>query len=466
MIFMDNLSFLENKIYETIIKYNLISSKQTVLLALSGGADSTALLIILKKLSGIIDFKIYAVHINHMLRGADADADEKRCIQLCKELEVICYKRKIDVLNYSKLNNLSVEQAGRELRYKELFLLKDELNADSIATAHHYDDNVETILMRCVRGTGIDGLCGIDIKRKDGIIRPLLYIKKTEITTYLDKNKITYCIDKTNYENEYFRNKIRNLIIPNLTKIKPDFGDIIIRLCNQAKITIDKINKELSYYKNHIIINDGTAKINIDMLYCANRYIKPYIIRYMIDEIKSLINIEKKNIDSILSMPVSNTIWSIDLPGDIVAKREYEFLIIERIKCDNVTEKSFKYPIIYGNENIIRQSGIKILLEKVESFEKKYSSTYEKYIDYDKIKGNIFIRNRQSGDKIYPIGLKGSTSVKKYYINNKVPKQQRDNILLLCDEENIIWIIGYALSDKYKVDEGTKNILKISAKSL
>lgn len=466
MIFMNNLCFLENKIYETIMKYYLISSNQTVLLALSGGADSTALLIILKKLSRIINFKIYAMHINHMLRGADADADEKRCSELCKELEVTCFTKKIDVLNYSKSNNLSVEQAGRELRYKELFLLKNELNADSIATAHHYDDNVETILMRCIRGTGIDGLCGIDIKREDGIIRPLLYIKKAEITTYLNKNEITYCIDKSNYENEYFRNKIRNLLLPNFTRINPDFDEIIIRLCNQAKIAVDKIEKELNYYKNHIIINDSSAKINIDMLYCAKNYIKPYIVRYMIDQIKSLINIEKKNIDSILSMPVSNTIWSIDLPGHIIAKREYEFLKIERIKCDNVTEKSFKYPIIYENENIIPKSGIKILLKKVDSFEKKYSSAYEKYIDYDKIKGNILVRNRQSGDKIYPIGLNGSTSIKKYFINNKVPKQQRDNILLLCDEENIIWIIGYALSDKYKVDEGTKNILKISAKSL
>lgn len=391
MIFMDNLSFLENKIYETITKYDLISSNQTVLLALSGGADSTALLIMLKKLSGIINFKICAMHINHMLRGADADADENRCAQLCKELDVICYIKKIDVSNHAKKNNISIEQAGRELRYKELFLLKDELNANSIATAHHYDDNVETILMRCVRGTGIDGLCGIDIKRKDGIIRPLLYIKKTEIITYLDKNKIFYCIDKTNYENEYFRNKIRNLIIPKLTKIKPDFDDIIIRLCNQAKITIDKIEKELDYYKNHIIIKDGSAKINIDMLYCAKNYIKPYIIRYMIDKVNSLTNIEKKNIDSILSMPVSNTIWSIDLPAGIAAKREYDFLIIERIKCDNVTEKIFNYPIIYESENIIEQSGINILIEKVDSFEKKYSSTYEKYVDYDKIKGNIFI---------------------------------------------------------------------------
>ncbi|NMC57134.1 MAG: tRNA lysidine(34) synthetase TilS [Eubacteriaceae bacterium] len=466
MIFMDNLNYLENKIYETIIKYDLISSNQTVLLALSGGADSTALLIILKKLSSIINFKIYALHLNHMLRSAEADDDEKRCAQICKELDIICYTKKIDVLNYSKSKNLSIEQAGRELRYKELFLLKDELNADSIVTAHHFDDNIETILMRCMRGTGIDGLCGIDIKRKDGIIRPLLFAKKSEITTYLEKNKISYCIDKTNYENEYFRNRIRNLVIPELIKTKPDFDDIIIRLCNQTKIIRDKIDNELEFYKNHIIINDSSAKINIDMLYCANDYIKPYIIRYMINNIKSLINIEKKNIDSILSMPASNTIWCIDLPGDIVAKREYEFLIIKCIKCDNITEKSFKYPITYNSENEIWQLGIKILLKKVNLFEKKYSSTYEKYIDYDKIKGNIFIRNRQTGDKFYPLGLKGSTSLKKYFINIKVPKQQRDKIPLLCDEENIIWIIGYALSDKYKVDEETKNILKISAKSL
>jgi len=186
----------------------------------------------------------------------------------------------------------------------------------------------------------------------------------------------------------------------------------------------------------------------------------------MLSEIKSLINIEKKNIDSILSMPASNTIWSVDLPGNIVAKREYEFLIIECDKCDNVTEKNFIYPIIYGRENIIKQLGIKILLQQSELFEKKHSLSYEKHIDYDKIKGNIFIRNRRIGDKIYPLNLNGSVSLKKYFINNKIPKQQRDAIPLLCDDQNIIWIIGHALSDKYKVDEKTKNIIKISVKSM
>ncbi len=463
---MNNLNSLENKIYEAIIKYDLISSNQTVLMALSGGADSTALLIILKKLSLIMDFNIYALHINHMLRGADADNDENRCMQLCKELNIKYFTKKIDVFNYAAKNNMSIEQAGREIRYNELFFLKNELNADKIVTAHHYDDNIETILMRCLRGTGVDGLCGIEIKRKDGIIRPLLHVKKREILDYLDKNNTSYCIDKTNYENQYFRNKIRNFVLPALIQIKPNFDDIIIRLSNQAIKIRDKIENEMDYYKNHITVKDGSAKINIDMLNLANSYIKPYIIRYMIDEIKDLTNIEKKHIDSILSMPVSNTIWSINLPGDVIAKREYEFLIVKCGECDNVTEKSFIYPIIYGRDNIIKQLGIKVFLQQAELFEKKCGSLYEKYIDYDKIKGNIFIRNRRIGDKIYPIGLNGSMSLKKYFINNKVPKQRRDAIPLLCDEQNIIWIMGYALSDKYKVDEKTKNIVKISVKSL
>jgi len=460
---MKSLCQLENKILTVITQNRLILKNQTVLLAYSGGADSTALLIILKKLSEIIDFKLYALHINHMLRGADAYEDESKCIKTCSKWDIKCFTKRVDVTRYAEENNLSIEQAGREIRYRELFLLKGELKAHSIATAHHYDDNIETIIMRIIRGTGIDGLCGIDIKRNDGIIRPFLSVKKSEILGYLKKNNIAYCVDKTNFENFYFRNKIRNIILPAFLNINADFENIIYRLSRQSKILKEKIESELNEYKSQIIVEEKSAKIKIELLYGAKDYLKPYIIRQMLNCIGSLADIEKKNIESILSLPASNTVWSVDWPRGIKAKREYEYLIVTNcINNDAEDNKNFNFVLKFNEENIISPLGIKIMMEHTDTFEKKYSSSFQKYIDYDKIKGNVFIRSRKTGDVIKPLNMKGSVSLKKYFINNKIPKQQRDNIPLLCDKDNIIWVIGYALNDAYKIDKNTKNIIKIT----
>jgi tRNA(Ile)-lysidine synthase len=463
---MKNLTPLENRILNTITENDLILNNQTVLLAFSGGADSTALLFILKKLSKIIGFNVFAFHLNHMIRGADADRDENRCVEICRDLDIICYTKKLPVKQYAGKKNMSVEQAGREIRYFELFSLKRALKADRIITAHHFDDNVETILMRCLRGTGVDGMCGIELMRKDGIIRPLLHTKKTEILNYLNKNNISYCVDATNYENNYFRNKIRNSVLPDLKRINPGFENIITALIAQAKITKEKIDEELKYYENHITVKNNSAKINMKMLNCAECFLRPYIIRHMIAEINGLSDIEKKNIDSILSMPQYNTVWSIDLPGGTIAKREYDYLIIKRRNLSVGASENIIYPIKIDSENIIEPLKIKIIIRRGDIFKKNRVSEFEKYIDYDKIIGNIFLRGRKTGDKIYPLNMKGSVSLKKYFINNKIPKEKRDAIPILCDEKNIIWIIGYALSDKYKVDEKTKNILKVTAESL
>jgi len=166
-------------------------------------------------------------------------------------------------------------------------------------------------------------------------------------------------------------------------------------------------------------------------------------------------------------MPCTNTIWSLDLPGGIRAKRKYDYLIISCGKKEaSYVPVHALYPVKRMGQTIIKALKIKICIQKSEIFEKKAHCMFEKYIDYDKINGNLFIRGRLPSDTFRPLNMKGSMSVKKYFINNKIPKEKRDEICLLCDEQNIIWIIGYALDDRYKVDSQTKNIAKITASDL
>lgn len=464
---MERLNPFENKILNTITENQLILKNQTVLLALSGGADSTALLIVLKKISKILPFSLFAIHLNHMLRGEDANRDEEFCLRLCAGLGVECSVKKIPVLQFASQNKMSVEQAGRILRYKEFFLLKEKLQAQKIATAHHFDDHIETILMRIMRGTGIDGLGGIELSRQDGIIRPLLGVNKAEILNYLAEQKVAYCSDATNEENEYFRNQIRNIVLPAFLKREPKFKELLCRLSIQAKKVKDGVEASIEKYEKEFVVTSQAVQIKATLLYEADEYLKPYILRGMLKQKNCLENIEKKHIDSILSMPDSNTIWSLDLPQGLKVQRQYDYFIIKQ-DTDVIkrSQQDFIYPVNRLGQTTIEALKIKITIDKSQIFEKKEHCVFEKYIDYDKIKGNLCIRNRLPSDKLRPLNMKGSVSLKKYFINNKIPKEKRNSICLLCDEQNIVWIIGYALDDRYKVDSATKNIVKITVSDL
>ncbi|MBR6645957.1 MAG: tRNA lysidine(34) synthetase TilS, partial [Clostridia bacterium] len=202
------MSEILDKVCKTIEKHNLLTFGDSVLCALSGGADSVCLLRVLCLLKEKYDLKIFAAHINHMLRGESADSDEEFAKELCKNFDVPFYSKKIDVLKYAKEHSQSTEEAGREVRYNFFYELCDTYNINKIATAHNLNDNTETVVMRFIRGTGINGLSGIPYKNNN-IIRPILDLSRKEIEAFLKDENISFVTDKTNFEPVYFRNKVR-----------------------------------------------------------------------------------------------------------------------------------------------------------------------------------------------------------------------------------------------------------------
>jgi len=226
---------LKLKVRKTIQKNELINEGSSVVLGLSGGPDSVCLLSILCDLQKSLKFKLYAFHVNHSIRGKEADADEKYAKKLCEELNVPFSSVKIDVPALSKKYNKTEEEMGRLVRFSELVLYADSVNAEHIALAHNKNDQAETVLMRILRGTGVHGLCAMDYKREDGIIRPLLDCEKSEIEAYCKEKKLNPRIDKTNKETEYTRNKIRLKLMPQLTEYNPSIVDALVRLSNSAK---------------------------------------------------------------------------------------------------------------------------------------------------------------------------------------------------------------------------------------
>lgn len=456
--------------YKKVMSYikdnNLIKSGDKVLVALSGGPDSVCLLNILYNLKAELNIEVGAAHLNHLLRDKDAFEDEEYVKTLCKSLDIPCFVKRVDINKYSKDKKMSSEMAGREARYNFFDdIVKDE-GYTKIATAHNANDQAETILFRLMRGSGIEGLCGIKVRR-DKIIRPILCLSRKEVEEYIEINNLKPRIDKTNFEKIYNRNKIRLDMIP---YIKENFNEDIIQTLNRMSVLLQKDNEFIensarSFYEKHCIEQSDYFIIKKEM-FDNKEAVVTRVIRYALTNFsKTHYDFEMKHIYEICNLAKNNSGKTIDLPNKIYAENIYgDIYIKERININNIDVKQE----IVVNKNEINGKKIFFDNENIEFSLLKNDSNLDlnqnnliKYFDFDKINDSISLRKRKNGDKIIPLGMKGSKKIKDLFIDMKVPKEERDCIPLLCFDENISWIVGIRVSEEYKITNKTKNILRV-----
>lgn len=296
---------MKEKVLKTIKKYNLINSGDKIVLGVSGGPDSLFMLDILNQIREELKFEIIVAHVNHMIRK-EAEDDEKFVIECCKKIGVKCYSKRIDVQEFANTNKIGTEEAGRILRY-EFFdeILKQE-KANKIAIAHNKNDRVETIIMNALRGCGISGLKGIEINRDNKFIRPIIEIERCEIEKYCDEENLKPRIDKTNFENIYTRNKIRNIVIPYIKKeFNPNIIETITRLSQiitEEDEYLSKITKN-EYEKLCIEEKKGEIILNLKGFNKEENVLKKRIIIYAISKLNgNSKGIEKIHIEDIIKL--------------------------------------------------------------------------------------------------------------------------------------------------------------------
>lgn len=299
---------MEEKVLETIQKYNLIEAKDIVVLGVSGGPDSLFMLDILNKLKSKLNFEIVVAHINHMIRE-EANSEEKFVKEFCKKIGVKFYSKRIDVVNYANNNKIGTEEAGRKVRY-DFFdeVLKLE-KANKIAIAHNKNDKVETIIMHLLRGCGVSGLQGINPKNNN-VIRPIIEIERTQIEEYCERNKLDPRIDKSNFENVYTRNKIRNIVLPYIkSEFNPNIIDTITRL-SEVITEENSFLERLTIQKyNEILVNKTADEIQLDLKKFNNleTVLKNRIILYTISKLRGgTQGIEKIHIKDIIKLCQNN----------------------------------------------------------------------------------------------------------------------------------------------------------------
>lgn len=454
-----------------LIKNNIINKKliidgDNILIALSGGPDSVFLFHNLRKLKDIISFNLYASHINHMYRGKDAMHDEEFVRDLCQKYGVRLFVKRKNAAEYARELKVTEEEAGRVLRYGFFNENLSQIGGGKIALAHNLNDQAETVLQRLIRGTGIDGLSAMSFQ-KGNLIRPMLNVSRDEIMAYLHENNYQYCIDITNSQDIYGRNKIRLNLIPYLEKnFSPNIQATLSRMAEAMERDKKIIEKYIDIKFKELLKDRSGSKLVLDLnlLRALDVGERGRIIRRGIEELKgNTVNVEMKHIDNAISlMDAGKTGKKIDLTGGFTIEISYDNFIINK-GLDKVPE--FEYNIALNEITHIKEVNKTLLARVFEAGTETWEDIEDKdsfCVDFDLVKGSLTVRNRRPGDSITPCGMEGSKKVKDVFIDLKIPKEERDSRLIVADDENIIWLEGYRINDKYKINESTKKILKIS----
>ena len=446
---------MEGRILKNIIDHKLIENGDSIIVGASGGPDSQFMIYILNELKSQIDFEIILAHLNHLHRK-EAKNDEDLVKKTAEELDLKFFSRARSMDDYAKKHGLSSEDAGRRLRYEFFNDLAKDYENSKIAVAHNKDDQAETVLMRIIRGTGLDGLRAMDYK-SGNIIRPILNIKKSEIIAYLDSKKIPYALDATNFENDYTRNKIRLDIIPKLEEINPKAIDQICSLSELAKddlevldgVIYEKFNELAEVSKDQIIFEKEKFDKTDDAI--LRRIIRK-AIEILNGEIK---DISKENIDEFLTIKDLDNGKKI-IKDKLVLRKTYDSYILENKNNREKFEEVISLP-----ENVqINFDGLNIKTSIINT------NKYEKsknigYFDYDKLAFPLKVRTRRNGDRFIPLGHKSEKKLKDFFIDQKIDREKRDQIPLILSKDKIVWITSLRISDEFKVTESTEKILKI-----
>lgn len=451
-----------NKVIRTIDDNNMIEYGDGVVVALSGGPDSICLLHALYSLKEKYGIKLYAAHVNHMLRGEDSESDERTCRVYCEDLGIEFHSRRCDIEKLSLERGISTEMAGREVRYEFFEEVMKIHGAKKIAIAHNMNDQAETILMRLMRGTGIEGLVGIKPVRDEIFIRPIIKVKRQEIEDYCKENNLPARIDKTNLEPIYSRNKVRLELIP---YIEENFNSDIISALSRMG---DLIKQDEEYiqenawkvFQKYCYIREEKVIIYKDVFSYHSSIISRVLRRAILEFKGDINNLQSIHIDNIVKVQQGDTGKKTELPGDLIVTNEYKNLVLTKKKLLK-GKNDFMVQLDFG-KNYISSLGICINIDRIKEKDLNLiSGINKKYFAVDGVK-RITLRNRQEGDRFSPLGMKGSKKLKDIFIDLKIPREKRDTIPLLCFDDDISWIMGYKISEKYKVNNKANNIIEVS----
>lgn len=435
---------MEKTVLNTIEKFNMLKKGDTVTVALSGGADSMALLYVLVSLSKKLDITVNAAHLNHLIRGKEAYRDEQFVRDECKKLGITLFCERADIPAYAAENKISTELAARKVRYAFL----KRVSSGATATAHTASDNLETMLFNLARGTALKGLCGIPVKR-DNLIRPLIFCTREDIENYCRNQNISYVTDSTNLTDEYMRNRIRHNIIPQLKKINPAVEKAAVRTAEALLCDEEFISACAYEYLRSNILSDNT--LSVKDFKKTDRAVAYRVLLNYFKAHHPIIALDNKHINDIYSVCIGGGRTSLPLDMSAVV---FDGILSVKNNKQYRENTVFKVDLKLKNNNFFKNT------KNVNNLLLKNS------LDCDKIIGKSVIRTRMEGDTVKLAGSRYTKTLKKLYNEYRIPLEKRAVLPVIADDEGVIWIYGIGAAKRCAVTENTEKVIQIEVSEI
>lgn len=452
----------------TVSRHRMLSTGDNVLVAVSGGPDSVALLHALWVLREELGISLSVAHLNHGIRGEQADSEADFVQSLAARLELQAVVEKVDLHAVKEEMGLSMQEAARKVRYDFLRRTARALGANKIAVAHNADDQAETVLLNIIRGTGIDGLAGIPPVREE-IVRPLINVFRTEIVEYLETNSLPYKTDPTNLTPTYMRNRVRLELIPLLeSRFNPGVKNALVSLSELARAESDLIRVETEHaYRRLASISEAGVELRADDLPEMHEALARRTLRMAIEQVKGdLRDIELRHLDKILESARKAEDFTLTLPsGEVQVTLEAGILRIFQPEEPPELPPPFEQALEIPGRISLKMLGLEIIAEIEEPGGPYPDVSAGAVLDIEKIQGELIARSWRSGDRMTPLGMQGRKKLHDMFIDAKIPRWERYSIPVICDDEKIVWAPGLAVSELAKVDVSTRKVVRLALHS-
>ena len=449
-----------------IDKYGMLKSGDRVVVAVSGGPDSVALLCVLNSLKSSYGIDLHAVHLEHGIRGEESLEDMRFVERLCRDLSLPVTTHHESVPELARSEKISVEAAARKVRYAFFERVLEEIGFNKIATGHNANDRAETVLLNILRGSAIAGLTGIRPAVEDRVVRPLIETTRDEIITYLEENKTAFRLDSSNLDDRYERNRVRRTLMPLIEReFNPKIVDSLARTASVFSMLDEYLRAQAGEaLKTCCKSEGGRSTIDLEPFMKIPRPIQLFTLYSVLRSLEGDQQVVSfDNLNALLGLAADSGSGSrIDIGSGIVALKEYDRLVIGRGLAPGVDHQvTLKVPGVVRASSSGCTLTAEVLSEKPSNGEiSRNGSTV--YFDVAGLKPPLVARNWRQGDRFVPFGSSGSKKVHDIFIDEKVPVSQRGEIPIIRDSEGIIWIAGIRRSNRARITDDTKTVVKIS----
>ncbi|MFH0990525.1 MAG: tRNA lysidine(34) synthetase TilS [bacterium] len=436
---------------------NSISEGSTLLLAVSGGIDSMVMLQLFVDIRTTYPFHLRIAHINHLLRGTESDQDEVFVRRIAKELSVPYYLKRVDVNSFAAQRNLSKQEAARALRYQALEELRLESASDFILTAHHADDNAETVLMNVIRGTGIRGLAGIpDYVPTRKIVRPLLHVSREQIEAYASVHGVQYREDSSNPSLEYRRNKVRLSLLPEIRKnYNPEINTVLNRLSETMKHLRSWVDAEVESRFGNVVAADGNEfRLNIVRFSAEPLYLQNEIILELLRRLK--IEPAHEKVHALLDLSCSQSGRSLHLSPEVIVWKDRDSLLFQR------RNEYPAYELSIESGAVIECEHFSFSISQETALPVSYSeSTLIEDIDAAKLGSRLILRTWREGDWFIPLGMQEKKKLSDFFIDQKIPSSKKSEIPIFESDGSIVWVCGQRIDNRFRITEKTQKTVRL-----